>query len=90
VPCGDSGKLSSNSIHGNKGKAQGLRPAPFFLVRERIAGLVTYEQNHEQCEDQNDVCGSVHVVQQAIDFFHVYLLRAGVKPASIVRCFGQN
>lgn len=53
-------------------KAQVLRPA-FFLVRERIAVLVDYEQNHEQGGDQNDVRRSVHVVKDAIDFVHVCL-----------------
>jgi len=70
----------------------------FFLVREpiavltgeRIAVLVDYEQNHEQGGNENDVRRSVHVVKNAIDFFHVYLLRAGVKPVSIVEWFGQN
>jgi len=52
--------------------------------------LADYEQNHEQCEDQNDMCRSVHVVQQAVDFIHVYLLRAGVEPASIVGWLWQN
>jgi hypothetical protein len=62
----------------------------FFLVREPIAVLVDYEQNHEQGGNENDVRRSVHVVKNAIDFFHVYLLRAGVKPVSIVEWFGQN
>ena len=52
--------------------------------------LVDYEQNHEQGGNENDVRRSVHVVKNAIDFFHVYLLRAGVKPVSIVEWFGQN
>jgi hypothetical protein len=73
-----------------KGKSAGLSACAFLLVRERIAVLADYEQNHEQCEDQNDVRRSVHVVQHAVDFIHVYLLRAGVKPASIVWWLGQN
>jgi hypothetical protein len=61
------------------------------LTGERIAVLMDYEQNHEQRGDKNDVRGSVHVVQHAVDFIHgVFLLRAGVKPGSIVEWFGQN
>jgi len=48
-----------------------LRPALFLLVRETVAVLMDYEQNDEQGGDQNDVSRSVHVVQDAVDFFHV-------------------
>jgi hypothetical protein len=43
-----------------------------------------YEQDDEQGGDQNDVSRSVHVIKNAVDFIHAYLLRAGVKPGSIV------
>jgi hypothetical protein len=51
-------------------KAQVLRPAPFFFA-SRMAVLADYEQDHEQGGDQNDVSRSVHVVKNAVDFFHV-------------------
>jgi hypothetical protein len=63
---------------------------PIPMVRERIDVLADHEQNHEQGSDEDDVRRAVHVVKDAIDFFHVYLLRAGVKPGSIVEWFGQN
>jgi hypothetical protein len=44
------------------------------LIREPITVLTDYEQNHEQGGDQNDVRRSVHVVQNAVDFIHVFLL----------------
>jgi hypothetical protein len=65
-------------------KAQVLRPALFIFVREQIGALANYKQNYEQGGDQNYVRCSVHVIKQAIDFVHVYLLRAGVKPGIIV------
>lgn len=70
------GAVSCCEEVGIKGKAQVFRPALFLLVRERIAGLADYEQNHEQCGDQNDVRRSVQVVQHAVDFIH------GVSPES--------
>jgi hypothetical protein len=36
-----------------------------------MAVLADYEQDHEQGGDQNDVSRSVHVVKNAVDFFHV-------------------
>jgi hypothetical protein len=41
------------------------------LVRELVAVLVDYEQDDEQGGDQNDVSRPVHVVKDAVDFFHV-------------------
>lgn len=61
-----------------------------MLTEEQIKVLADYEQDHEQGSDENDVHRAVHVVEQAIDFVHVDLLRAGVKPGSIVEWFGQN
>jgi hypothetical protein len=36
-----------------------------------MEALADYEQNQEQGGDQNDVSRSVHVVKNAVDFFHV-------------------
>ena len=55
-----------------------------MLTAEQIEVLADYEQDHEQGSDEDDVSGSVHVIEQAIDFVHVGLLRAGVNPGSIV------
>jgi hypothetical protein len=72
-----------------RAKAQIWRPA-LFVVREQMAGLADDQQNHEQGGDQNDMRRSVHVVQHVIDFFHVCLLRAGVKLGSIVGRLEKN
>ena len=56
---------------------------------EQIAELADYQQNHEQGCDENDVRRSMHVVQQAIDFVHMFLLGWG-ETGSIVEWFGQN
>jgi hypothetical protein len=75
------------SYEGQKRRSGDLR---FFVVREQTSGLADDQQNHEQGGDQNDMRRSVHVVQHAIDFFHVYLLRAGVKLGSIVGWLEKN
>ena len=77
---------SQNGFCGEVGikASAGLATCAFFVC-ERVAVLVGYKQNHEQGGDEDYMRCSVHVVEQAIDFIHdVYLLRAGVKPGTIV------
>ena len=61
-----------------------------FFFGVLVVVLTDYEQDDEQGGDQNDMSRSVHVIKNAVDFVHLCLLRAGVKPGSIVEGFGRN
>jgi hypothetical protein len=68
-----SGRSSRKSDEGLKQQGAAGDRSPYAdWFNERISVLADDQQDHKQGGDQNNVRSSVHVVQDAVDFFHLF------------------